>query len=99
MLAAFLLAVPVTVRAAEAATVSLGAPKAKPVTVNYTVNMHCHNCVNKLSENLSFLKGVKNVDISLEKKTVSITYDATKTTEEAFEKVMARLGYKAEKQK
>ena len=60
--------------------------------------MHCHKCVEKLTENLSFLKGVKNVDISLEKKTVAITYNPSKTSDEALEKVIAKLGYKAVKQ-
>ena len=96
--AALLLAAPATVQAAREPSVTVGTPKARPVTTTWSVNMHCHKCVEKLTENLSFLKGVKNVDISLEKKTVAITYDPSKTSDEALEKVIAKLGYKAVKQ-
>lgn len=34
--------------------------------------MHCPKCVAKLTDNLSFLKGVEDLKISLDDKTVTI---------------------------
>ncbi len=71
--------------------------KARTETVTYSVNMHCQNCVNKLSDNLSFLKGVKDLRISLKDKTVTIKYDPSRIDEEELVRQIGRLGYTAEK--
>ena len=69
----------------------------KTVTVTYKVNMHCKKCVSKLTDNLSFLKGVEDLKISLEDKTVAITFNPAKTDEETLAKAIAKCGYTAEK--
>lgn len=69
----------------------------KTETVTYAVNMHCKNCVNKLTDNLSFLKGVEDLKVSLEKKTVTITYNPAKTDEATLVKAIEKCGYTAEK--
>lgn len=67
--------------------------KGKTVTVTYVVGMHCQNCVNKLTDNLSLLKGVKDFKISLKDKTVVITYDPAKISKAEFERIITKLGY------
>jgi len=42
--------------------------------------MHCENCERKVKSNIKFEKGVKEFSTDLKTKTVSITYDAEKTT-------------------
>lgn len=69
----------------------------KTVTVTYTVNMHCENCVKKLSDNLAFLKGVEDLKISLDQKTVVITYNPEKIDEATLVKAIEKCGYTAEK--
>ena len=71
--------------------------KVKTEKVTYVVNLHCHNCVNKLTDNLSFEKGVKDFKISLETKIVEITYDPAKVKPDKFEAIMTKLGYSYEK--
>ena len=72
-------------------------PKSKTETVTYAVNMHCQNCVNKLTDNLSFLKGVEDFKISLKDKTVTIKFNPSKIQEKTFVETIEKLGYTASK--
>ena len=47
----------------------------------------------KVRENISFEKGVKSLEINLEKKTVTISYDPAKTNEATLKKAIEKLGY------
>ncbi len=51
-------------------------------TVMLTTNpeMHCNNCEKKIKENIRFEKGIKSIKTNLKDKTVTIEYDADKTT-------------------
>lgn len=73
-------------------------PKHQSQTVTYIVNMHCQNCVNKLTDNLSFIKGVEDFRISLKDKTVTIKFDPAKVQEEKFVDTIVKLGYTAVRQ-
>lgn len=64
--------------------------------VIFATNMHCENCAKKLRENLAFAKGVKSLDISLEKQRIYISYDPSKTNEETLAGIIKKLGYKAD---
>ncbi len=65
--------------------------------VVFATNMHCDKCVNKINENLSFIKGVKDLKVSLKDQTIRIKYDGRKTDEKALADAVRKLGYKAEK--
>lgn len=98
-LSALLLAAPAVLVSAEpASSYSLDKKKTNTVTVAYSVNMHCAKCVTKLSDNLSFLKGVEDLKVSLDEKTVVITYNPSKTDEATLVKAIEKCGYTAEKQ-
>ena len=64
-------------------------------TVTFKSSMHCENCVKKLTDNLAYAKGVKDLDISLEENTITVKYDASKTSEEALAAIIKKLGYNA----
>ena len=70
--------------------------KKKTETVVFKTNMHCKNCVKKINENIAYEKGVKDLKVSLEDNTVTITYDPAKTNPENLEKALRKLGYEAE---
>ena len=98
LLAAFLLATPAALATpAEAPVARIEKKAKKTVKVTYKVNIHCKNCVNKLTDKLSFLKGVEDLKISLDDKTVTIFYNPAKTDESAFVKVIEKSGYSVEK--
>ena len=70
----------------------------KTETVTFKVSMHCKNCVSKITDNISFQKGVEDLKVSLDQKTVTITYNPAKTDEAKLQKAIEKLGYSAESQ-
>lgn len=92
---AAMLPLSMTVAEPVMANVMEAAPKKELKTVVFNVGLHCQNCVKKVQENISFEKGVKSLDINLEKKTVTITYtyDAAKTDAATLKKAIEKLGY------
>ena len=98
LLSALLLAAPAAVAAESSAQYALQGKKTKKTeTVTFKVSIHCKKCVEKLTDNLSFIKGVVDLKFSLEDKTVTITYNPAKTSEETLVKVIEKCGYTAEK--
>lgn len=61
--------------------------------VIFHVHLHCAACVMKVRENISFEKGVKGLEISLENQSVAIKYDPAKTSEEVLKTAIEKLGY------
>ena len=67
----------------------------KTVVFNTVPEMHCTNCENKIKSNLRFEKGVKDIVTDLKSKTVTVKYDADKTTVDNLVKGFAKIDYKA----
>ena len=67
--------------------------KAEVKEVTFLVHLHCENCVNKVVENVSFEKGVKDLKVSLENQTVFVKFDANKTSETTLKTAIEKLGY------
>lgn len=72
-----------------------GAKDIKTVVLKTAPEMHCANCENKIKNNIRFEKGIKDIITNLEDKTVTIKYDADKTTVENIIVGFAKIGYKA----
>lgn len=82
--------------AANVSEVSATAAAKKTLkTVTFNVSMHCENCAKKINENVGFEKGVKEMNISLDKKTVTITFDPAKTDAAKLKAAIEKLGYTA----
>lgn len=69
--------------------------KTESEKVTFKVNMHCAACQQKIEKNIAFEKGVKDMKVNLEDKTVCVTYDASKTNAEKLKAGFAKLGYEA----
>lgn len=67
----------------------------KTVVFNTTPEMHCANCENKIKSNIRFEKGVKDIVTDLKAKTVTVKYDADKTTVDQLVAGFAKINYKA----
>ncbi|MBQ8065711.1 MAG: heavy-metal-associated domain-containing protein [Prevotella sp.] len=57
--------------------------------------MHCDNCEQKIKKNVRFVKGVKEIKTSIEQQTVTVTYDADKTSPEKIIDGFKRINYSA----
>ena len=67
----------------------------KTAVFTTTPQMSCTSCENKIKGNLRFEKGVKKITTNIEKQTVTVVYDADKTTPEKLQKRFEKFGYKA----
>ena len=61
--------------------------------VTFVVEFDCENCAKKIRENVAFEKGVKDLKVTLDTRTVALKYDAAKTTEGALKASIEELGY------
>lgn len=67
--------------------------------VIYKVEMDCQSCVNKITKNIPFEKGVKDLNVDLEGQTVTVKYRDDKTTKENLVKAFEKLDFKVEELK
>lgn len=61
--------------------------------VTFVVDFDCENCAKKIRENVSFEKGVKDLKVTLDTRTVALKYDAVKTNEAKLKASIEELGY------
>ena len=64
--------------------------------VTFVTTIDCKNCVKKVEANLPYEKGIKDMKVTLDDRTVWIKYDATKTDKEKLAAAIVKLGYEAE---
>ena len=67
----------------------------KTVVFTTTPQMRCENCENKIKNNLRFEKGVKEITTSVDNQTVTVKYDADKTTPDKIQQGFKKFGYEA----
>jgi len=67
----------------------------KTVVVTTQPQMHCESCEKKITGNLRFEKGVKQIECNIEGQRVTVTYDADKTNAETIIKSFGKFGYQA----
>lgn len=67
----------------------------KTETVVFETSMHCDKCVKKITDNISFEKGVKDLKADLPTKTVTVKYDPAKTDKSKLAAAIKKLGYTA----
>jgi len=61
----------------------------------YIAKMECENCKKKILDKISYEKGVKDLKFDLQKRMLTITYDAKKTTVETLKAALAKIGFEA----
>lgn len=73
------------------------AAEKKTATTVFTTDIHCDHCAQKIMNNIPSLgKGIKDVEIDVAAKEVTVTYDAAKNSDENIVRGLASLKVKAE---
>lgn len=91
---------------AMVAGVATAAPKQKAEkvisTVVFTTDLDCHHCAQKVLNTIPYEKGIKDVQVDVPTKTVTVKYDEAKNSVEnltkAFESIKVKV-FKAEVKK
>jgi copper chaperone CopZ len=65
-------------------------------TTVFVTDVDCENCAKKIDNSLPFQKGVKEVTVDVPSKKVTVTYDASKTNDEAIIKALKKVKITAE---
>ena len=77
-----------------------GAAMAKEATAKMKVPaMDCAACTVVIKKALTQTKGVKNVDLNVEKRTATIIYEDTQVTRAEIQKTIEKAGFKTEESK
>ncbi len=72
----------------------------KNTTTVFVTDIHCDHCAQKIMNNVPSLgKGIKDVQIDVQTKEVTVVYDAAKNSDENIVKGFATLKVKAEPKK
>lgn len=77
----------------------MAAASAKDVVRHFispTPRMHCESCEKKIRRVLQFEKGMKDIQFDLEKNTILIVFDPTKTSLEKLATKLEKIGYEIE---
>lgn len=67
----------------------------KTVVLTTNPEMHCLGCEQKIKGNIRFEKGIKDIKTNLEDKTVTIQYDADKTSVPKIIEGFKKINYEA----
>ena len=68
------------------------------VTTVCLTDIDCAGCAKKVTNTIPYERGVKDVQVDVASKTVTVTYDPAKTNEEALVKAFSKIKIKAEPQ-
>ena len=74
---------------------AIAGPRDGHKTVVYKTDLDCANCVKKITENVSFEKGVKDLKAELATQEVTIVFDPAKTDTLKLGNAIRKLGYSA----
>lgn len=78
------------------ASLTASAQKSKGIdTLQVTTapQMHCANCEKKIKSNVRFVKGVRRIETSVPRQTVTIIYDSRKSSYEDFVEAFQKIGF------
>ena len=68
----------------------------KSVVVEFVTDIDCAGCAKKVTNTIPYEKGVKDVQVDVPTKTVTVTYDPAKTNNETLVKAFSKIKIKAE---
>ena len=86
---------------AVVAGVATAAPKQKAekkiATVVFTTDLDCHHCAQKVLNTIPYEKGIKDVQVDVPTKTVTVKFDEAKNSTESLTKAFGSIKVKVVK--
>ena len=84
---------------AMVAGIATAAPKAekKIATVVFTTDLDCHHCAQKVLNTIPYEKGIKDVQVDVPTKTVTVKFDESKNSTESLTKAFESIKVKVVK--
>ena len=80
------------------AGVAIAAPKVKAekkiATVVFTTDLDCHHCAQKVLNTIPYEKGIKDVQVDVKTKSVTVKFDAAKNSVESLTKAFSTIKVK-----
>ncbi|MCM1290463.1 MAG: cation transporter [Prevotella sp.] len=67
----------------------------KEVVLTTEPEMECANCENKIKNQLRFEKGIKEINTDIPSQTITLKYDADKTTVDKLKASLLKIGYES----
>lgn len=67
--------------------------KGEKETVVFDVSMTCASCKKRIEKNIPFEKGVKDLRVNLDDKTVMVVYQNNKTDQDKLREAIEKMGY------
>jgi copper chaperone CopZ len=71
----------------------------KEAEVTFVVDLHCADCQKKVEAALPYVKGVKDMKVTLEGGTIWLKYDPNKTSKQVLANELLKMGYAATEKK
>lgn len=83
-------------------TISINKAESKEIQKSKTItlemnSMQCDMCVENVTKAINSVKGVEKVEVDLDKKTATVTYNTDQTNKKAIVKAITSAGYDANK--
>jgi len=70
--------------------------KKKTETIEIKSSVVCGMCREKVTKEMAFEKGVKDVEVDTQKQIITVTYRTNKTDKETIKKAITKIGYDAD---
>ncbi|TCO08738.1 heavy-metal-associated domain-containing protein [Natronoflexus pectinivorans] len=75
------------------------AQRSNQESTTFSVNIDCQNCVNRITNQLAFERGVRDLSFDLEAQTVEVTYRNNRTDKEKLAEKIRELGFEVKEKK
>ncbi|MCG8581686.1 MAG: heavy-metal-associated domain-containing protein [Bacteroidales bacterium] len=70
--------------------------KKQVTTTIFKASITCENCKAKIMKQLPYEKGVKNVEVDVDSKLITVSYKSIKNTDEKMNEAIKELGFESE---
>ena len=74
-------------------------PEKKTVTTVFCTDIDCDHCKAKVMNTIPFEKGIKDVQVDVPTKKITVTYDPSKNSDDGLVRAFAKIKVKAEAEK